>query len=62
MRPAPDRTAATSRTQPPEEDALVRRFGYRPRLARSLGWGESFGVAFSFISVTTGIFTTFGFL
>jgi amino acid transporter len=47
---------------PDDEDGLLRRFGYWPRFARTLGWGESFGVAFSFISVTTGIFTTFGFL
>jgi amino acid transporter len=56
MHPTPDRTA------PPDDDALVRRFGYHSKLARMLGWGESFGVGFSFISVTTGIFTTFGFL
>jgi amino acid transporter len=52
-------------TPPDEEEVVVvvvRRFGYRPRLARTLGRGEAFGVAFSFISVTTGIFTTFGFL
>jgi len=63
MRSAPDRTAPTTSTVPTDDDdALVRRFGYRPRLARTLGWGESFGAGFSFISVTTGIFTTFGFL
>ncbi|HEV8649561.1 MAG TPA: amino acid permease [Actinomycetes bacterium] len=64
MRSAPDRTAPTTRTTPDDDaDAvLLRRFGYPPQLARTLGWGESFGMGFSFISVTTGIFTTFGFL
>ncbi len=62
MRHAPNRAPPTTRTEPDDDDALVQRFGYLPRLARTLGRGEAFGVAFSFISVTTGIFTTFGFL
>jgi len=60
MRHAPHATTTTPAS--PDEDALVQRLGYHPRLVRTLGWGESFGVGFSFISVTTGIFTTFGFL
>ncbi len=44
------------------DDRLVRRFGYRPQFLRSLRSFESFALAFSFISITTGIFTTFGFL
>jgi len=62
MRPSPDHTALAKPAPSDDDDALVQRLGYHPRLARSLGWGESFGVGFSFISVTTGIFTTFGFL
>jgi amino acid transporter len=44
------------------EDQLLERFGYRQRFARTLRSFESFALAFSFISITTGIFTTFGFL
>ena len=36
-------------------------FGYKQQFVRSLRHFESFAVAFSFISITTGIFTTFGF-
>ena len=35
------------------------RFGYRQQFVRTLRQFESFAVAFSFISITTGIFTTF---
>ena len=44
-----------------DDDALLPRFGYKQQFARSLRHFESFAVAFSFISITTGIFTTFGF-
>jgi amino acid transporter len=44
-----------------EDDALLPRFGYRQQFVRSLHSFESFAVAFSFISITTGIFTTFSF-
>lgn len=44
------------------DDRLLRRFGYRPQFGRSLRSFESFALGFSFISVTTGIFTTFGFV
>src|SRR5215212_2260788 len=44
------------------EADLVERLGYRQRFARTLRHFESFAVGFSFISITTGIFTTFGFL
>src|SRR6201987_2176898 len=43
------------------EDEELTRFGYRQQFARSLRHFESFAVAFSFISITTGIFTTFAF-
>jgi amino acid transporter len=45
----------------PDDDALLPHFGYRQQFVRSLKSFESFAVAFSFISITTGIFTTFGF-
>src|SRR6266567_3204029 len=44
------------------EDEELGRFGYRQQFVRSLRHFESFAVAFSFISITTGIFTTFAFV
>ena len=46
----------------PDDDAQLSRYGYRQQFVRSLRHFESFAVAFSFISITTGIFTTFGFV
>ena len=43
------------------DDEELERFGYRQQFVRSLRHFESFAVAFSFISITTGIFTTYGF-
>src|SRR5215469_18764369 len=45
-------------TQLPEDEEL-HRFGYRQQFTRTLRHFESFAVAFSFISITTGIFTTY---
>jgi amino acid transporter len=45
-----------------EDDAQLDRYGYRQQFTRSLRRFESFAVAFSFISITTGIFTTFAFV
>src|ERR1022692_3707515 len=44
-----------------DDDELLRQFGYKQQFVRSLRNFESFAVAFSFISITTGIFTTYGF-
>src|ERR1700729_1716167 len=44
-----------------DDDALLPHFGYSQQFVRSLRNFESFAVAFSFISITTGIFTTYGF-
>jgi hypothetical protein len=44
------------------DDQLLERFCYRPQFARTLRSFESFAIGFSFISITTGVFTTFGFL
>ena len=44
-----------------DDDAQLDRYGYRQQFVRSLRNFESFAVAFSFISITTGIFTTFAF-
>ncbi len=48
-------------TGPDAEDTVLERFGYRQQFVRSLRHFESFAVAFSFISITTGIFTTYAF-
>jgi amino acid transporter len=45
-----------------DDDSVLSRFGYHPQFVRTLRSFESFAVAFSFISITTGIFTPFGFL
>jgi amino acid transporter len=41
------------------EDEELHRFGYAQQFVRTLRHFESFAVAFSFISITTGIFTTY---
>ena len=46
---------------PVPEDEQLERFGYRQQFVRSLRHFESFAVAFSFISITTGIFTTYAY-
>jgi amino acid transporter len=51
----------TTITQHDDDDALLPNFGYKQQFVRSLRHFESFAVAFSFISITTGIFTTYGF-
>jgi amino acid transporter len=43
------------------EDEELHSFGYAQQFVRSLRHFESFAVAFSFISITTGIFTTYAF-
>lgn len=54
-----DMDQVTTGAVPDDED--LERFGYRQQFVRSLRHFESFAVAFSFISITTGIFTTYGF-
>jgi len=43
------------------EDSIVAGFGYQQQLRRGLGLFSLFAVSFSVISITTGIFTNFGF-
>src|SRR5215831_21178884 len=43
------------------EDAIVASFGYQQQLRRGLGLFSLFAVSFSVISITTGIYTNFGF-
>jgi amino acid transporter len=42
-------------------DAIVERAGYKPELRRSLKFFSMFAIAFSIISITTGIFLNYGF-
>ena len=51
----------TTGTGSVSEDTELEQFGYRQQFVRSLRHFESFAVAFSFISITTGIFTTYAF-
>lgn len=44
------------------DDDSLSRFGYQQQFARTLNSFGSFAVGFSFISITTGIFSTFGFV
>jgi amino acid transporter len=43
------------------EEAL-QKYGYRPEFRRELKRFASFAIGFSFISITTGIFTTYGYV
>jgi amino acid transporter len=45
---------------PPSDEELLERFGYRSELQRALRTFSSFAIVFSFISISTGIFTTYG--
>ena len=44
----------------PQADRILEAHGYKPELQRGLRRFASFAVGFSFISITTGIFTTYG--
>src|SRR5215467_3450939 len=47
---------------PADSDAaLLERVGYKPELRRSLRFFSMFAIAFSIISITTGIFLNYGF-
>src|SRR3989442_2046520 len=47
-------------TQSFSEDQTLQKFGYQQEYKRELKRFASFAVGFSFISITTGIFTTYG--
>src|SRR6266851_8495077 len=42
-------------------EVIVERAGYKPELRRSLKFFSMFAIAFSIISITTGIFLNYGF-
>ena len=58
-RPAPAAAPAGLAADSPE--AILERAGYRPELRRSLRFFSMFAIAFSIISITTGIFLNYGF-
>jgi amino acid transporter len=58
--PAVAVTEAAADLMTPGAGADADAVGYKPQFARTLSRFESFAVAFSFISVTTGLFTTYG--
>src|SRR3954449_7038519 len=53
--------AATDTTGNVSEEAVVSQFGYKQELRRKLRFFSVFAVAFSIISITTGIFLNFGY-
>ena len=60
--------AEPSRPRPPPSgpapdaaEAVLERAGYKPELRRSLRFFSMFAIAFSIISITTGIFLNYGF-
>ncbi len=48
-------------TETAEAQAIVERAGYQPELRRSLKFFSMFAIAFSIISITTGIFLNYAF-
>src|SRR5579862_5598078 len=57
----PGRATATARPAVDSPEAVVERAGYQPELRRSLRFFSMFAIAFSIISITTGIFLNYGF-
>jgi amino acid transporter len=53
-------TAITSGFSDAEENARLGQFGYEAAMERSTGRFASFAVAFAFVSIATGTFTTYG--
>jgi len=49
-------------SQTERADQVLRQYGYQPEFGRTLRRFASFAIGFSFISITTGIFTTYGFV
>lgn len=45
-----------------QDDAALRNYGYEQVFERTISRFASFAVAFSFISIATGIFTTYGYV
>jgi amino acid transporter len=58
--PSP-RTGVLAGAAADQEEAILVRAGYKPELRRSLRFFSMFAIAFSIISITTGIFLNYGF-
>src|SRR5579862_860928 len=56
---SPGSATATARAADDSPEAVVERAGYRPELKRSLRFFSMFAIAFSIISITTGIFLNY---
>jgi amino acid transporter len=52
--------SVTSEVSDAEENARLEQFGYEQAMERSTGRFASFAVAFAFVSIATGTFTTYG--
>jgi amino acid transporter len=66
MREVPDRSSAASSRSGIDRiasgaESIAEKAGYRPELRRTLGFFSMFALAFSIISITAGIFLSFGF-
>ena len=59
--PNPPAPAAVRTGQADAAEAVLERAGYKPELRRSLRFFSMFAIAFSIISITTGIFLNYGF-
>ena len=59
--PGTSRARAAQQTTQPIAEAVLERAGYQPELRRSLRFFSMFAIAFSIISITTGIFLNYGF-
>jgi amino acid transporter len=49
-------------TETDRSDQVLRQYGYQQEFGRTLRRFAAFAIGFSFISITTGIFTTYGFV
>lgn len=43
-----------------DDAANIAEFGYKQEMKRQYGWYASFALAFGFVSIATGLFTTYG--
>src|ERR1700757_1923974 len=55
------RPAGVAVTGADSEESILAKAGYKPELRRSLRFFSMFAIAFSIISITTGIFLNYGF-
>ena len=56
---SPRRTEGAAPGQGGDASSVAEHYK-QDKMARELGWYASFAVAFAFVSIATGIFTTYG--